>query len=92
MTREEVKAQLAKCPLEWEETIYPDEIVTTAFDISEGVKIQYTILGNSLGVRGVNYDSTLFGMCLYPFGGEDPKSKAEAHRTDLICGLLGIND
>lgn len=91
MTREEVKAQLAKCPLEWEETIYPDEIVAEAIDISGSFKLQYTICGTSLGVRGINYDNTLFGTCLY-YGEEDPKAKAEAHRVDLICRLLGIND
>ena len=90
MTREEVKAQLAKCPLEWEETIYPDEIVST-LDISGSVKLQYTIAGTSLGVRGISYDRSIFGTCLY-HGEEDPKAKAEAHRLDLICRLLGIND
>lgn len=39
MTREEVKAQLAKNPLEWEETIYPDDIVTTALTFGGSVKI-----------------------------------------------------
>ena len=91
MTREEVKAQLAECPLEWEETIYPDDIVTTALTFGESVKIQYTIEGQSLGAMVFGWDRPIFGTCLY-HGEEDPKAKAEAHRLDLICRMLGIND
>lgn len=90
MTREEVKAQLAKRPLEWEETIYPDEIVTTALDFGESVKIQYTISGQSLGAMIFSWDRPIFGMCLH-CGGE-AHAKAEAHRLDLICRMLGIKD
>ena len=91
MTREEVKAQLAKFPLEWEETIYPDEVVAEAIDFCGSFKIQYTILGKSLGARGINYDSTLLGTCLF-CEEEDPKAKAEDHRLLFACRMLGIND
>lgn len=91
MTREEVKAQLAKNPLEWEETIYPDDIVTTALTFGGSVKIQYTIEGGSLGAMVFGWDRPIFGMCLH-CGGGGLEAKAEAHRLELICRMLGIND
>lgn len=91
MTREEVKAQLAKSPLEWEETTFPDEIVTTALTFGGSVKIQYTISGLSLGAMVFGWDRPIFGLCLH-CGEGDLEALAEAHRLDLICRMLGIND
>ena len=91
MTREEVKAQLAKCPLKWKETIFQDEIVTTALDFSGSVKIQYTISGQSLGAMVFGWGRPVLPLRLH-CGEGDLKAIAEAHRLEIICRLLGIND
>ena len=91
MTREEVKAQLAKCPLEWSEGNNPGKAVTTPFYISWGTTLQYEIVGEKLYIRGSVLSEKAFCVGVY-HKGQDPKAKAEAHRLDLICRMLGIND
>lgn len=106
MTREEVKAQLAKCPLEWtREALERFGYEYLKAEIKRGeLHAEYRIFyeygrsqlervslyfmamadrweGGECVLRKVNNFPTL----------EEVKAKAEAHRLDLICRLLGIN-
>ena len=108
MTREEVKAQLAKCPLEWTREALPHlDIEYLKAEIKHGeLCIEYHIrydYENYVLKRVGLYLTTMdceeaAGECIemhildnFPTL-EELKSKAEDHRIDLICRLLGIND
>ena len=86
MTREEVKAQLAKCPLEWE-----DE-GARLINLTQSLEVKYSITWGELAVDMCSPEDCLreyieSGFCVVQL-----KAKAEAHRIELICRLLGIND
>jgi hypothetical protein len=92
MTREDVKAQLAKCPLEWEEDV--EGILTAKVcALDREVCITYRLIVDDVYIKAA-YGSVCFvGEFLGVEGGEEElKLIAEAHRIDLICRLLGIND
>lgn len=108
MTREEVKAQLAKCPLEWERESRPffgyDYLKA---EIKRGdLRVEYRIRYDY-----ENYVLKRVGLYLMAMGCveeaneciemnisgnfrtlDEMKGLAEAHRLDFICRLLGIND
>ena len=92
MTREEVKAQLAKSPLEWEEDI--EGILTAeACPLEREVCITYRLIEDDVYIKAANDSGRFVGEFLGVEGGEEfLKTIAEAHRLDLICRLLGIND
>ena len=92
MTREEVKAQLAKCPLEWEEDI--DGILTAnVCALDRSVCITYRLIEDDVYIKAANGGGRFVGEFLGVEGGEELlKTIAEGHRIDLICRLLGIND
>ena len=108
MTCEEVKAQLAKCPLEWTIQALPQlGIEYFKAEIKQGeLCIEYQI-----SYEYENYVPKRVGLYLtamdckevadeciemHIFDNFQPldelKAKAEAHRLDLICRMLGIND
>ena len=107
MTRDEVKAQLAKCPLEWtREAIERFGYEYLKAEIRHGeLNIEYRIFYDyeRLELKRVSLyfmaaaDRWEGGECVmrkynnFPTL-EEVKAKAEAHRVDLICRLLGIND
>ena len=91
MTREEVKAQLAKCPLEWSEGNNLGKAVTTPFHIQWGTTLQYEIKGGNLYICGSVVAEKAFCVGLY-HKGKDPKDIAEDHRLEIVCRMLGIKD
>lgn len=107
MTREEVKAQLAKCPLEWTR----ESPVRFGFEylkakIKRGeLHAEYRIFYDyeRLELKRVSLyfmamaDRWEGGECvLRKFDNfptlEEVKATAEAHRVDLICRLLGVKE
>ena len=92
MTREDVKAQLAKCPLEWEEDI--EGILTAKVcTLGRDVCITYSLIEDDVYIKAVYVGVFFVGEFLGVEGGEKAlKAIAEAHRVDLICRLLGIKD
>ena len=95
MTREEVKAQLAKCPLEWEEkneTISAKAISWVGFPCVDFV----IFLGESLHLSMYLSEDDRLPSILISEEEEESverlKANAEAHRLDLICQMLGIKD
>nr|DAT14207.1 MAG TPA: Transcription-repair coupling factor [Caudoviricetes sp.] len=108
MTREEVKAQLAKCPLEWEREARPffgyDYLKA---EIKRGdLRVEYRIrydYENYVPKRVELYltamdcvEETNECIEMHISGNfrtpDEMKALAEAHRLDFICRLLGIND
>lgn len=107
MTREEVKAQLDKCPLEWtRETLERFGCEYLKAEIKRGeLHAEYRIFYEyeRLELKRVSLyfmamaDRWEGGECiLRKFDNfptlEEVKGKAEAHRLDLIFRLLGIKD
>lgn len=92
MTREEVKAQLAKCPLEWEEDI--DGILTAnVCALDRSVCITYRLIEDDVYIKAANGGGRFVGEFLGVEGGEELlKTIAEAHLIDLICRLLGVKE
>lgn len=107
MTREEVKAQLAKCPLVWREIRHSDYgYRSLKAEIKRGnLSAEYRIFykyGRYQLERVSLYLMAMAGhwecgecvMCKFDNFPtlEEVKNKAEAHLLDLICRLLGIKD
>jgi hypothetical protein len=92
MTREDVKAQLDKCPLEWEEDI--DGILTAEVcPLEREVCITYRLIEDDVYIKAANNCGRFVGEFLGVEGGEEAlKTIAEASRLDFACRLLGIND
>lgn len=96
MTREDVRAQLAKNPLEWKshEGITPCIIRHYAKTYFGHGRIEYEIvvddeLDESTLAFCVNDDSEYIDV---EGSLSELKTIAEDHRLDLICRLLGIGD
>lgn len=107
MTREYVKAQLAKCPLEWTREAHPRygyEYLKANVKRGE-LQVEYRIFYEyeRLGLKRVSLylmamaDREEVGECVmrkydnFPTL-EEVKAASEAHRLYLICRMLGIND
>ena len=94
MTREDVKAQLAKCPLVWGETRLDKDPIAEAGVMHNEVRIFYIVTDGDILIKADDGEICAVGEDLGCEGEdvEDLKAKAEAHRLDLICRLLGIKD
>lgn len=92
MTREEVKAQLAKNPLEWEEDI--NGILTAKVcDLDRDVCVAFRLIEDDVYIKAAKVGGRFVGEFLGVEGGEEAlKTIAEAHRLDLVCRMLGINE
>lgn len=92
MTREEVKAQLAKCPLEWEEDI--EGILTAKVcSLEREVCITYRLIEDDVYMKAAHSGGRFVGEFLGVEGGEEAlKTIAEGHRLLFACRLLGIKD
>ena len=92
MTREEVRQQLAKCPLEWEEDI--EGILTAKVcPLEREVCITYRLIEDDVYIKASNGGGRFVGEFLGVEGGEEAlKTIAEAHRVDLICRMLGVKE
>lgn len=92
MTREEVKAQLAKCPLEWEENI-DGNLIAEVCPLEREVCITYLLTEDDVYIKADHGGTHHAGEFLGVEGGEEAlKTIAEGHRLDLICRMLGIKD
>lgn len=92
MTREEVRQQLAKNPLEWEEDI--EGILTAKVcTLDRNVCITYRLIEDDVYIKAANDSGRFVGEFLGVEGGEKAlKAIAEAHRLDLICRMLGVKE
>lgn len=92
MTREEVKAQLDKCPLEWKEDI--NGILTAKVcDLDRDVCVAFRLIEDDVYIKAADVGGRFVGEFLGVEGGDEVlKSIAEGHRLLLACRLLGIND
>lgn len=92
MTREEVKAQLAKCPLEWEEDIYGN-LIAEVCPLEREVCITYRLIEDDVYIKASYGGVRSVGEFLGVEGGEEAlKTIAEGHRLLFACRLLGIKD
>lgn len=93
MTREEVKAQLAKRPLEWEVCVVGVGVFAHNVDLNDSVETCYHIARGRLYIEANYLDDRLYGDPIYISDNLDElKAKAESHRIDFACRLLGIKD
>lgn len=107
MTREEVKAQLAKCQLEWtHEPVLRFGFEYLKAEVNGGeLHAEYRILYEYGRYQLEQVSLYFMPMADRLEGGkrvmrkfenfptlEEVKAKAEAHRLDIVCRLLGIND
>ena len=93
MTREEVRQQLAKNPLEWKVCLVGVVEFAHNVDLNDSVETCYSIERGRLYIEANYLDDSLYGDPIYISDNLDElKSKAEAHRLDLVCRMLGIND
>lgn len=92
MTREDVKAQLAKCPLEWEEDI--EGILTAKVcALDREVCITYRLIEDDVYMKAANGCGRFVGEFLGVEGGEEAlKTIAEGQLIDFACRLLRIKD
>lgn len=101
MTREDIRAQLAKNPLVWRN--YPIEDEATTLRVGT-LRLCYSIRDGMLRSEvyhktyGTQYQQILARSTRTIIGKvtgrtlERFKTKAEAHRLDLICEMLGITE
>lgn len=92
MTREEVKAQLAKCPLEWKEDI--DGILTAEVcSLEREVRITYRLIEDDVYMKAAHSSGRFVGEFLGVEGGDEAlKTIAEDQLIDFACRLLRIKD
>lgn len=86
MTREEVKAQLAKSPLEWENGEAELAILT------QWLKVKYSVGCGELDVEMCSPEECIPDYIASSDDDSELKAKAEAHRLDFICRLLGVKE
>lgn len=86
MTREEVKAQLAKNPLEWKNR--EAELVM----LTQWLEMKYSIDWRELSVEMCSPEECIVDYIASSNDDNELKAKAEAHRLDFACRLLGINE
>lgn len=91
MTREEVKAQLAKRPLEWEAG--QGEMVAHLPKLTRWIDIKYSVRWGELAVDVCSDEECVTDyIASRSYSEINLKAEAEAHRLDFVCRLLGIND
>lgn len=92
MTREEVKAQLAKCPLEWQKDIQ-GRLFSPVVQLEREVRITFVLTEGDVYVKADYGGVHRVGEFLGVEGSEEElKIIAEAQRLHIACRLLGIND
>lgn len=107
MTREEVKAQLAKCPLEWTRETHPRygyEYLKAKIKRGE-LQLEYRIFYEYERLELKRVSLYLMAMADRWEGGEcvmrkfdnfptleEVKAKAEAHLLEIICRMLGVKE
>ena len=92
MTREDVRQQLAKNPLQWQEDTL-GHLFSEVFTLDRDVRIIFVLIEDDILIK-VDYGG---GRSVGEFFGlegddEDLKYFAEAHRLDLACRMLGVTE
>lgn len=90
MTREEVKAQLAKNPLEWEKL--HSDMVARLPNLTQWLEVKYSVGCGELDVEMCSPEECIVDYIASSNDDNELKSKAEAHRLDFICRLLGVKE
>lgn len=90
MTREEVKAQLAKCPLEWEKC--HSDMVARLPKLTQWLEVKYSVGCGELDVEMCSPEECIIDFIASSNDDSELKAKAEAHRLDFICRLLGVKE
>lgn len=90
MTREEVKAQLAKCPLEWEKC--HSDMVARLPKLTQWLEVKYSINCGVLDVDMCSDEECITDYIASSSYDTELKVKAETHRLDFICRLLGVKE
>jgi hypothetical protein len=92
MTREDVRAQLAKNPLKWEEDV-DGNLIADVCQLDRDVCITYRLIEDDVYIKATYQGGRSVGEFLGVEGGEETlKTIAEDHRLYLICRLLGIEE
>ena len=92
MTREEVKAQLAKCPLVWKRDI-EGKLISKMCYLDRAVCITYRLIEDDVYIKASYGGVRSVGEFLGVEGGEEAlKTIAEGHRLLFACRMLGIKD
>ena len=92
MTQEEVKAQLAKHPLKWEQTELDQDPIAEVGVMEDDVYIAYIISDGDLLIKADDGGPSNIEVYLgcETQNTEKLKQIAEEHRIDFICKLLHI--
>ena len=90
MTREDVKQQLAKNPLEWEEE--RGGATAQLQNLTRWLGVKYSITWGELSVKMHSNGDCITGYITAGYCDVTLKAKAEEHRLDLACRMLGITD
>lgn len=86
MTREEVKQQLEKSPLEWKNR--EAELVM----LTQWLEMKYSIDWRELSVEMCSPEECIVDYIASSNDDNELKSIAEAHRLDFICRMLGVKE
>lgn len=93
MTREDVRQQLEKNPLEWQVCVGGVGVFAPNVALNDSVETCYHIARGRLYVEAHYLDDRLYGDPLHTSDNLDElKAKAEAHRLDLACRMLGVTE
>lgn len=92
MTREDVREQLAKNPLQWQEDTL-GHLFSEVFTLDRDVRIIFVLIEGDILIK-VDYGG---GRSVGEFLGlegddEELKEFAEDHRLDLACRMLGVTE
>lgn len=92
MTREDVRQQLAKNPLQWEEDTL-GHLFSEVFPLDRDVRIIFVLIEDDILIK-VDYGGGRSVGEFLGFEGDDEELKefAEAHRLDLACRMLGVTE
>lgn len=92
MTREDVRQQLEKNPLEWKRNI-EGKLIAEVCPLDRNVYITFCLIEDDVYIKATYGGVRSVGEFLGVEGGdEDLKVIAECHRLDLACRLLGITE
>ncbi len=90
MTREEVKAQLTKSPLKWEKL--HSDMVARLPNLTQWLEVKYSVGCGELDIEMCSPEECITDYIASSNDDTELKVKAEAHRLDFICRLLGVKE
>lgn len=90
VTREQIEAQLAKNPLVWKEERGGE--TAQLQNLTRWLGVKYSIIWGELSVKMHSNGDCITGYITAGYCDITLKAKAEEHRLDLVCRMLGITD